>query len=558
MREHEVPTHLQAEDRVLLWFTFQQLVAITAVAALSYGAYRYAPVGPSEVRIVLAVLLGLAGMAMIVGKVGGRRLPLVAADLLRFRLGPRRYAGPPAQLVRPEAPTPVRSAPSPLTLLVRKARRIIMRRRNGRMPPRPRGRSGKGRRRRRGKRKYPKQDRKKTGRSRGGRNLLAVLAVALTAAAGAVSPVALADDHHPEGIGFELREPVPGRRIYVERLHVSGDSAGVTVRAAAAIDLQVRGYGGPGGRISVFRATATLRSGETRSYTFPLSGDSPSLTLSWRDGLGQAGALSLKGDQIPYPLPSVEGELCDIELDYLLWTPGRVDGAIDSICEDSVEEPVSLTTVSGHESVTVTALMDADVTAVAGTVIVTVGGAQGPVPFVPNGFTEFRVNVPAGEAVHKVTLQAALEGALRIELPPLVALTHHPKRDEEITTRVKLYRPGTSRTVSETVNLLHLDGTTTQHVISATLSVPGTTVARDVTVTVEHEEHVRAEVMERAPLARTRIEALDMASTIGADDSFELLTLPEPEPTPEPAEQTPADTDELRRLFELLGWSWPW
>ena len=78
MREHEVPTHLQAEDKVLLWFTFQQLVAITAVAALAYGAYRYAPVGPSEARIVLAVLLGLAGMAMIVGKVGGRRLPLVS------------------------------------------------------------------------------------------------------------------------------------------------------------------------------------------------------------------------------------------------------------------------------------------------------------------------------------------------------------------------------------------------------------------------------------------------------------------------------------------------
>ena len=100
MREHEVPTHVQAEDRVLLWFTFPQIVAMTAVCALSYGAYRYAPAGPSEVRMAIAVVLGLAGVALIAGKIGGRRLPLVAADLLRFWLGAWRYAGPPAQLVR--------------------------------------------------------------------------------------------------------------------------------------------------------------------------------------------------------------------------------------------------------------------------------------------------------------------------------------------------------------------------------------------------------------------------------------------------------------------------
>ena len=80
MREHEGPTHVQAEDRVLLWFTFPQVVAMTAVCALSYGAYRYAPVGPSEVRIALAVLLGLAGLIAVVGKIGGRRLPLVATS----------------------------------------------------------------------------------------------------------------------------------------------------------------------------------------------------------------------------------------------------------------------------------------------------------------------------------------------------------------------------------------------------------------------------------------------------------------------------------------------
>ena len=93
MREHEVPTHVQAEDRVLLGLTFPQIVAVTAVCAISYGAYRYAPVGPSEVRTALAVVLGLVGVAMIVGKIGGRRLPLVAADLLKYRLGARLYAG---------------------------------------------------------------------------------------------------------------------------------------------------------------------------------------------------------------------------------------------------------------------------------------------------------------------------------------------------------------------------------------------------------------------------------------------------------------------------------
>ena len=556
MREHEVPTHLQAEDRVLLWFTFQQLVAITAVAALAYGAYRYAPVGSSEVRIVLAVLLGLAGMAMIVGKVGGRRLPLVVADLLRFRLGPRRYAGPLGQLVRPEVPAPVKAAPSPLTLLAKNARRI-MRRRNGRMPFRPHGWFGKGRR-RRGKGKDPKQDKKKTRRNKDWRNLLAVLAVAATAAAGAVAPSVLAEDHHPDGLGFEITEPVPGRRIYVEGLQVSGDSAEVTLRAAAAIDLQVRAYGGPGGRISVFRGTARLRGGETRSYTFPLSGDSPSLTLSWRDGLGQAGALSLKGDQVPYPLPSVKGELCDLRLASLSWTPGHVDGIIESGCEDSVVEMVDLTTVSGHETVTAMALMEAQVTAITGTVTVNVGGSRATVAFVPNGDTSFRIGVPAGHAIHNITLQAALETAIQIDLPPLVTLTHHPQRDEQVTKRVSLYRPGTSRTVSQTVDLSHPDGTTTQHVISATLSIPGATVVRDVTVTVTHEEHVSSEVVDRPPITRTRTEILDMASTIGADDSFQLLTLPDPEPVPEPAEQTPADIDELRRLFELLGWRWPW
>ena len=45
MREHEVPTHVQAEDKVLLWFTFPQIVAVVAVCAVGYGAFHYLPSG---------------------------------------------------------------------------------------------------------------------------------------------------------------------------------------------------------------------------------------------------------------------------------------------------------------------------------------------------------------------------------------------------------------------------------------------------------------------------------------------------------------------------------
>ena len=114
MRAHEVPTHIGAEDKVLLWFTFPQIVAMIATCAIAYGAYRMAPIGPSEVRLGIAVALGLLGLAAIVGKIGGRSLPLVTADLLRYAPGasalrrdPGR-AGAGANPPRPSRPSPVR------------------------------------------------------------------------------------------------------------------------------------------------------------------------------------------------------------------------------------------------------------------------------------------------------------------------------------------------------------------------------------------------------------------------------------------------------------------
>ena len=577
MREHEVPTHVQAEDRVLLWFTFPQIVALTAVSALSYGAYSYAP-GPSEMRMALAAVIGLAGIAMVVGKIGGRRLPLVAADLLKYRLVARLYAGSPTQLVRSEPPAPVESGPGPLSLMAKRGRRgsrrvRVMarrgfrrlrrsrRRRDGRTPFRPHGWFGK-RRRDNGTRAdngnghqtagQNWQKKRRNGRRRErGRFLSALLvASALALLVVAVHGTAIADGHEPEGgwtspeIEFQPPEPVPGRRIFVERLHVSGDSAAVTLRAATGLALR-------------FWGSARLAQGERIDYSLPLIGPAPSFTFSWEDDFGQAGAVTVKGDQIPYPLPAVEGELCDLGITSLGWSPGTIDGTVESECVTAIEELVELPTSVGHHEETVTAVMEAEVIEITGTVTVAGGGSVSSVSFVPDGELLFSLPVAEGEAVHALTIDASLEAALSIPLPPLTQLTHHPEWTEYRTETVRLWRPGTTRTVSETASVTHDDGTTTQHVVSAVLSIPSAVVHRDVTLTIMHPERVVAEVVDREPLDRTREESLSMASSVGSDTPFEVLVLPEPEPVEPPAEQTPGG-DGLRDWFDVLGWEWPW
>ena len=576
MREHEVPTHVQAEDRVLLGFTFPQVVAMMAVCALSYGAYRYAPVGPSEVRMAIAVLLGLAGLVAVVGKIGGRRLPLVAADLLKYRLGARLYAGPPSELVRSEPPAPaqpVKSLPSrqaggpgPLRLMARRAGKTLRRlrrkrgsreRTGGRMPFRPHRWFGKPRRTDKENINGNGDGSRKSRQSKPPKSFLAIAAVVALAAAVAVPQAALADDHWRDEIDFEVEEPVEGRRLFVEGLTVSGDRAAVTLRAATALDIRVRAFGGPEGTWLRFWGSASLDEGERIDYSLPLDGPNPSFTYSWEDTLGQAGAVTVEGGQIPYPLPAIDGELCDLRVVSLGWSPGAVEGAVASECVSTIEERVELQTVAGHASVTETALMDAEVTGIAGTIAVAGGGSQASVAFVPNGETRFRVAVGEGAAVYEVSVEADLEAALRIPLPPLVQLTHHPERTEQVTRTVHLHRPGDSDSDSETATATCEDGATASATATAYAYVPSATIAKEVTVDVLHKEHVKAETVERSPIAGSRDEALALASSVGADDPFEVLALPEPEPVEPPAEQEPADGG-LSDWFDLLGWEWPW
>jgi len=584
MRAHEVPTHVQAEDRVLLWFTFPQIVAMVAVSALAYGIYHYAPVGPSGVRIAFAAIFALGGLVVIAGRIGGRRLPLVAADLLRYAVGARRYAGPPAEIVRGEPPAPVQPPGGregdPLRLLARRMLRRTRRtsqqrkegeRRNGRLPFRPQRLFG----RRRGgeqpdaSQPVAREDREqRLGDRRQGRrgfwkSFLVAAAVALVLLGTLPLAAALAQEPEEGGwtsdeIEFQPPPVVPGRRLFVEGLTVNGGRAEVVLRAATDLRLTVRAYGGPEGRSLRAWAAASLTQGQRSTHDLPLHGPSPSLVFSWRDGLDQAGALSLEGDQLPWPLPAAEGELCSVRVVSLGWTPGAVAGAVASTCASTIEEAVSLQAVSGHADVTTTALLEAEVLAVSGTVTVSSATREATVSFVAGGETRFRLPVASGEGVSTIAIEAALEASLRVALPPLVDLSHVPERTERFTETASVSIPAFGDVVTETVTVPNEDGTFTDYTVTASCYAPASTVSRDVVFTIVHDERVEAAVTERAPLARTRTETLALASSVWADRAYRALSVPEPEPEPTPVTPVPAGAGELREWFAEQGWEWPW
>ncbi len=580
MQAHEVPTHVQAEDKVLLWFTFPQIVAVTAVGALAYGLYRYAPIPWPEVRIGLAVLFALVGLAAIVGRIGGRRLPAVAADLLQFKLGGRIYAGTPAELARSEPPVTEGDSPGLVQHVAQKTRRRLHRgfkarrvrrsreRRNGRRTPRPQ--------------RWLRNRWKPRNRGNGNPGHAAMRRIALLGAAALLAVTAVAASGEPtptpvptpgagtpypqtsperwrNEVDFDPGAPVPGRRLFVEKLAVFEEKATVTLRAATELDLNVQAFGGPGGRELLFYGDAHVEAGESIFYTLPLSGDDPSFTFAWVDTLGQAGGISLRDDQLPHPLPVVEGELCKVRVTEIHLSPGVISGRLAADeCIERVEHPIDLEVVNGYVNIAGAMLMNTRVTGVYAAVTVSSGESSTTIELDPPDSAAFRLPIPTGEALHELTVEVALEGSLRGNAPPLVTLEFVPEKEEEYHVPVEVLRPGTSEVVRESVAVYHDNGDITYHDVSARLTVPAEIITVVPVVTLTFPEHILAHVTPRGSAYGSKEETVQTALTIGADAPYAPFTPPAtPEPTPTPV-QTPVTEGEGKGLFGIFGWEWPW
>ena len=431
MQEHEVPTHLQAKDRIFLGLTFQELVILMAVAGLCWGVWHFAPFASWQVRIALAIPVALTGIVGVIAKVRGRPLPVMAMDVLTYFIAPHHYQGTIADLTRDEPPalaipksTPIKRPTGPLgldlsfltfwkrrqavkvvkvipqagglnlslgetysTLTSEEPLDIVPAPRINRAPlniPNPIRRLT----RLLGlvvsfsmfwkRREVPDvtpqagelnlslgEDQSDptpaepldAGPAAPNNRVAPSLAViAFLTAALALLPNLAAADGPLGGEGWGMGEiqyiapdPIPGRRMFLERLSITSDKVELQVRAATDLKVMIQVFGGADGRELIESSDfLTFTQGQPVATQLPLDGPSPSLRIHWKDKRTQQGSFNLAKSRIPHPLPSWQSEYCDISVTSLTWTPGSIDGSLHADCAAEGEE---LTSIQTHQGV---------------------------------------------------------------------------------------------------------------------------------------------------------------------------------------------------------------
>lgn len=432
MRDHEVPTHLGTEDKVLLGFTFPQIVAAASVVGLAYGVWSHATfLPPGAPRVVVALLIAVLGLTGIAVRPDGRSLPGILLSMLRFALTPKRFEGRIEDLLhpKPQDPTPT-----------------------------------KGRRRLRGFRL-----------SLPFRCVSIVLAAALlmTSMAPRVAHAAPA------------RQVDELQRLFIQRWSVQEGQATIALRAATALEVRVSGEQADGA-VS-FQARDVLYQGETRKYAIPLTASHQAIVITWRDALGNAGIVVLDGSNFPYPLPQLTGQDCLIRLARVTWEQGGpATGTISTDCNDFASEVVEATVLEAPDDPTQTVhqrlLVDAAVENVSGSLHLATGSAADQVALVRGSTRAFNLAIPVGADVHSVTVNAELDSSHIGEIPGRVDLVKHEEETQTVTTRVVAWFEGF---VTRVTSVLRAVWDPFVRTVSATLSAWFEPITRTLSATLQ-------------------------------------------------------------------------
>lgn len=83
-----VPQFIEHEAKIVGPLTFKQFVYVGIAAAIGFILYFSAPF---SVFLVSCVVLGILALALAFLKIGGRSLPTIVANLLKFSLAPKMY-----------------------------------------------------------------------------------------------------------------------------------------------------------------------------------------------------------------------------------------------------------------------------------------------------------------------------------------------------------------------------------------------------------------------------------------------------------------------------------
>ena len=84
VRRHEIPTHLNVEDKAFLGLSVRQFMDLCAGLAGSYGLWNQWPALPAGLRLAIALAALALAVSMALLRPGGRRLEEWAFALLRY------------------------------------------------------------------------------------------------------------------------------------------------------------------------------------------------------------------------------------------------------------------------------------------------------------------------------------------------------------------------------------------------------------------------------------------------------------------------------------------